>query len=415
MQQMERSKSSRPILLTPGPTEADPRVLAAMSHVAESHLAKPFSVTIGEVLGMLRKLFQSEDPRAQAFVIGGSGSLGWDFAATNFIEPGENVLYLSPGFFDNAFEKCLASYGACTKLLTVPFGCAPDLRIVEEELRTHKYKALVVTHVDTSTGVLTELQPLSTLLKQCSPETLFIVDGVASVGCEDVQFDKWTIDVCVTGSQKALSCPPGLSIIMVSARAIEVALNRKGPSSWYSSLPRWLPIMQKYEQKEPSYFATPPTQIIHALHVSLSTILASPLQQRYEQHKVKASEVRCALKELGLTIVACQPGTQANGVTALWLPEGITSEQLRAKALEKGIILAGGMHSQYGVKYARFGHMGFSVVNDSGVHVDWGIRAVQEIVLELYRSQTYHEILPIGSESGFSFEASEHALVLAQA
>lgn len=173
--------------------------------------------------------------------------------------------------------------------------------------------------------------------------------------------------------------------------------------------------MQKYEHKEPAYFATPPTQIIHALHVSLSTILASPLQQRYQMHKMKAGQVRAALTGLGLTIIACQPETQANGVTAFWLPEGVTSEELRAKTLQKGVILAGGMHSQYGPRYARFGHMGFSVVNDSGAHIDRGIQALRDVMLELYQANSFVEILPTGCKEDFSFEAGESTLVLAEA
>lgn len=406
----------KPILLTPGPTEVDPVVLREMSHFAESHFSQPFCDTFGEVLTMLRKLFQCYDPRAQPFVLGGSGSLGWDFTATNFIEPGESVLYLSPGFFDDAFEMCLSTYGARTTKLTVDFGSAPDLSIVEEELKVHQYKALVVTHVDTSTSVLTQLKPLSDLLARSSPETLFIVDGVASVGCEDLQFDSWKVDVVVTGSQKALSCPPGVGIIMVSARALHVAETRKTPpTAWYASLPRWLPIMRKYEKKEASYFATPPTQVIRALHASLADILSRPLSDRFAQHKRKSAEVRAAIEGLGLNLVALEPGTQANGVTAFWLPEGLTSELLRAKALERGIIFAGGMHSQFGSKYVRFGHMGFSVVNEFGAHIDTGIKVLRDTIIEFYQNRSRKEMRLADCEFCISNDLGENAMVLAQA
>ena len=168
-----------PILLAPGPTEIDPRVLKSMATFAESHFAQPFCNTFGDVLTMLRVLFQSEDPNAQAFVIGGSGTLGWDFVGTNFIEPGEAVLCLSTGYFSDGFEMCLSTYGARTTRMAAPIGTAPDLSVIEEALRTVRYKALVVAHVDTSTGVLTPLKPISDLLKRVSPDTLFVVDGVA--------------------------------------------------------------------------------------------------------------------------------------------------------------------------------------------------------------------------------------------
>ncbi|KAK5098662.1 hypothetical protein LTR70_002551 [Exophiala xenobiotica] len=377
-----------PILLTPGPVEMDPEVLKAMSHVAESHFSQAFCNTFGDVLSMLRRLFQSEDPIAQPFVIAGSGSLGWDFTATNFIEPGESVLCLSTGFFADAFEMCLSTYGAQSKKLTVPFGAAPDLERVEEELRACRYKALIVTHVDTSTGVLTPLEPLSAMLKRVSPETLLVVDGVASVACEEVQFDVWSVDVLVTGSQKAIGCPPGLSIIMVSGRALEVARTRKAPpASWYASLTRWLPIMQKYENKEPSYFATPPTQIIHALHASLTSILSLPLEERFRRHKEKGDQVKSGLAELGLTPVALQPEYQSNGVTAFWLPEGLSSKALLSAVLAKGVTLSAGMHPEHGSKYARFGHMGYSVMSESGLRIDIGIEALRETVIRFYDSQ----------------------------
>jgi len=385
---MDSQGTRNSILLTPGPTEIDPDVLRAMSHVAESHFSQAFCNTFGDVLTMLRKLFQSEDPQAQPFVIGGSGTLGWDFTATNFVEPGESVLCLSTGFFADAFEMCLSTYGAHTKKLTVPFGTAPDLAIVEEELKACRYKALVVTHVDTSTSVLTPLQPLRNMLKRVSPETLLVVDGVASVACEEIEFDAWNIDVLVTGSQKAIGCPPGLSIIMVSGRALEVVRTRHSPpSSWYASLTRWLPIMQKYENKEPSYFATPPTQVVHALHASLTSILSLPLKERFTRHQEKATEVRSALTELGLKTVALQPENQSNGVTAFWLPEGLSSKALLSAVLAKGVTLAAGMHPEHGSKYARFGHMGYSVMSESGLRIDIGVEALRETVVGFYESQ----------------------------
>jgi alanine-glyoxylate transaminase / serine-glyoxylate transaminase / serine-pyruvate transaminase len=386
---MDTQIRQSPILLAPGPTEVDPSVLRAMASVAESHFSQPFCNTFGDVLSMLRKLFRSEDPDAQPFVIGGSGTLGWDFVATNFIETGEPVLCLSTGFFSDAFETCLFTYGAQTQKMTVPIGAAPDLQEVEKALRQVRYKALVVTHVDTSTGVLTPLKPLSDLLKRTSPETLLVVDGVASVACEDIQFDAWDIDIVVTGSQKAIGCPPGLSIIMVSARALQVAETRKGPpKTWYASLTRWLPIMQKYEKKESSYFATPPTQIVRALHASLTAILSRPLEGRFRQHREKSARVKAAVNDLGLTQLATRPENQANGLTAFWLPDGLSSEALLSKVREKGITLVAGMHKEVGHKYVRFGHMGYSVVGESERHIDRGVEALKAAITEYYTNQS---------------------------
>ena len=383
-----------PILLAPGPTEVDPMVLRAMSSFAESHFAQPFCNTFGDVLTMLRKLFQNEDPNAQPFVIGGSGTLGWDFVATNFIEPGEPVLCLSTGYFSDYFEMCLATYGAQTKKMAVPIGAAPDIRDVEKELKAVRYKALVVTHVDTSTGVLVPLKHLSDLLKRVSPETLLIVDGVASVACEEIQFDGWDLDIVATGSQKAIGCPPGLCIAMVSARALEKAKARKAPATtWYASLPRWLPIMQTYERKQSSYFATPPTQLVHALHASLTSILSRPLAERFLQHSLKSVHVKAVVKELGLTQLATKTEHQANGLTAFWLPQGLSSKELLSRVTEKGFTIVGGMHKEVGHKYVRVGHMGYSVVGEPERHIDQGLKALREAVLEYYATKSSRTVL----------------------
>lgn len=388
-----------PLLLAPGPTEVDPAVLEAMSYGAESHFSQPFCNTFGDVLSMLRKLFRSEDPSAQPFVISGSGTLGWDFVATNLLEPGESVLCLSTGFFSDAFENCLTTYGAQTKKLKAPIGAAVSLEEVEDALRAHPYKAVVATHVETSTGVLTQLKPIADLIKRISPETLFVVDGVASVSCEDIQFDAWNIDVVVTGSQKALSCPPGLSIMMFSQKALQVAQSRQAPQiTWYANLTRWLPIMRNYEAKRPSYFATPPTQLVHALHASLTSVLSVPLEERFRQHIIKSNQVKATVESLGLSQLAVNPDHRANGLTAFWLPEGLSSKDLLSAMLSKGIMLAAGMHPDFGSLYLRFGHMGYSAVHDSGSQVDQGLEAFKEVISEFWASRRIDEKVIVPDE-----------------
>ena len=390
---------SSPILLAPGPTEVDPAILTAMSTYAESHFAQPFCNTFGDVLSMTRKLFQSEDPKAQPFVLAGSGTLGWDFVATNFFEPGDAVLCLSTGYFSDSFEACLSTYGARTKKMTAPIGESPSLEDVEKELRAARYKALVVVHVDTSTAVLAPLKPLSDLLKRISPDTLFIVDGVASVGAEDLQFDKWNIDIVATGSQKAIGCPPGLCIIMVSGRALEIAKARKSPpSTWYASLPRWLPIMQNYERKQSSYFATPPTQLVHALHATLTSVLSGPLEERFRKHRQQSAKVKALVAELGLQQLATNPQNQANGLTAFWLPDELSPKELLGRVTQKGFTIVGGMHKEAGHKYVRVGHMGYSVVGEPERHIARGCQAIREAMSEFYASRGQMNVMAKGEE-----------------
>lgn len=209
---------------------------------SESHVGPAFVSTFGDVLAGLRKLFQTTDPAAQPFVISGSGTLGWDLVAANLIEKGDAALVLSTGYFSDGFADCLRVYGADVTALTAPVGSRPQLPEIEAALKARSYKLLTVTHVDTSTGVLSDLRAVSELVHRVSPNTLVIADGVCSVGSEEIAFDDWKVDGVVTASQKAIGVPAGLSISMFSGRAIQALENRKTPpAAYFASMEKWLP------------------------------------------------------------------------------------------------------------------------------------------------------------------------------
>ena len=215
---------------------------SANGSLSQSHVGAPFVATFGETLTMLRRLLQTSDPASQPFVISGSGTLGWDFVAANLAERGDDVLVLHTGYFADSFTDCFETYGVNATQLKAPIGDRPQLPDIEKALSEKKYKLITVTHVDTSTGVLSEIKALSELVHRVSPETLVVVDGVCSVGCEDIQFDNWGIDVVLTASQKAIGCPAGLCILMCSKRAIESFKERKSPpGSYFASFKNWLP------------------------------------------------------------------------------------------------------------------------------------------------------------------------------
>ena len=204
----------------------------------------PFVNTFGETLSMLRKIFQTENPASQPFVLSGSGTLGWDQVAANLVERDEDVLVLHTGYFADSFADCFETYGSKPTQLKAEIGSRPQLPEIEKALKEKKYKLITVTHVDTSTGVLSEIKELTKMVRRVSPETLVIVDGVCSVGAEDIRFDEWDLDVVMTASQKAIGCPAGLCILMASGRAMEVFKNRKTrPTSYFGSWKNWLPSM----------------------------------------------------------------------------------------------------------------------------------------------------------------------------
>ncbi|CAK7567810.1 MAG: hypothetical protein SEPTF4163_005779 [Sporothrix epigloea] len=377
------TQSEHPTLLIPGPIEFDDAVLQSMSHYSESHVGPAFVSVFGDVLSNLRKLFQSTDTSAQPFVISGSGTLGWDLVGANLIESGEAALVLGTGYFSDGFADALRVYGADVTELKAPVGCRPQLPEIEAALKAKKYKLLTVTHVDTSTGVLSELRNLSELVHRVSPDTLVIVDGVCSVACEEIAFDDWKLDGVVTASQKAIGVPAGLSISFFSGRAIQAVENRKTPpAAYFASLIKWLPIMKNYEAKKPSYFATPSPQLVHALHTSLAQILSVPLSERFTKHKEASDKIKAAITKLGLKQVASNPDDQAHGMTAIYLPETIQIAQILPSLSKKNIVFAGGIHKEIATKYIRFGHMGVSILEPERGHIERALQALEEGLAE---------------------------------
>ncbi|KAF2721466.1 PLP-dependent transferase [Polychaeton citri CBS 116435] len=378
------SQAPHAALMIPGPIEFDDQVLQSMSHYSESHVGQPFVNTFGEALSMLRKLFQTTDPKAQPFIISGSGTLGWDQVASNLAEPGDDVLVLHTGYFADSFADCFEAYGVKATQLKAPIGDRPQLDEVEKALSEKKYKLITVTHTDTSTGVLSEIEPLAKLVHKVSPDTLIIVDGVCSIGGEDLQFDNWGVDCVITASQKAIGAPAGLSIVMASGRAIETFKSRKTPpAAYFASWKNWLPIMQNYEAKKPSYFATPSPQLVHALHTALTQLLSRPLEERFKVHKETSQKIKKAVTDLGLKQLASKPENQANCMTAIYLPEGMTPPDVLPKLLSKGVIFAGGLHKEIAPKYIRFGHMGVSVTDPKRNDIDRALEALREGLAEV--------------------------------
>lgn len=295
---------------------------------------------------------------------------------------------LSTGYFGDSFADCLATYGAKPTKLEGPVGGRPQVPEIEKALSEKKYKIVTVTHVDTSTGVVSDLKSVVQAVRKVSPETLVIVDGVCSVACEEIAFDDWDLDGVITAPQKAIGCPAGLSISMFSGRAMEVFKNRKTPpASYFASFKNWAPsmfahlhvhckfppvlmlnfrlVMQNYEAKKPSYFATPSPQLVRALNTALKQILARPLSERFQRHKEVSDKVKKAVADLGLKIVATKPEDQSSAMTAIYLPDGVQIANVLPKLASKGVIFAGGLHKEIATKYIRFGHMGVSAVSDS--------------------------------------------------
>lgn len=382
-------QAKHPALLTPGPIEVDDDVLFAMSHNSESHVGEAFSHVFGETLMMLRKLLRTRDPGSQPFVINGSGTLGFDQVASNVLEAGDDVLVLNIGYWGDSFTDCLRTYDVNVDAIKAQIGSQVPLSDIERMLRVKDYKAIIITHVDTATGVLSDIRSISKLVQTISPSTLIVVDGVCSIGCEDIRFDEWQLDIVLGASQKALGAPAGLSILMASPRAIDAFQRRRTPPrAYYSSWQYWLPVMRSYESRQQSaYFATPSSQLIRALHVSLAQILSRPLEERFRQHENASQTVKEAVAALGLAQLATKREDQAHGMTAFWLPAGQKSAQILPLLAQEGVILARGPQKEIAGQYIRFAHMGISVTDLARRDIDRGIQSLRKILGDVHSAR----------------------------
>lgn len=382
----QANQPSHPLTMIPGPIEFDDEVLAAMSHPAVPHTAPAFVKIFQEALQLLRVLFFSTSPEAQPFILAGSGTIGWDVVGANLIEPKDNALVLNTGYFSDSFADALEVYGANVDNLKAPVGSRPSLAQIEEALKSKTYKIITITHVDTSTGVLSDVEAISALVQKVSPETLVVVDGVCSVAVEPIKFDDWKVDFVLTGSQKGLATPSGLSVLFASKKALDVVKNRKSPvGSYFASIPRWLPIMQAYESGKGAYFATPAVQNVFALLASLRqfSTSAEKLEERFSKHKEVSDYVKSSFSKAGLKTVSNELESSAHGMTAVYLPEGVSNADLLPLVMKKGVAIAGGIHKEIAPKYFRVGHMGISATVSELGHVDKALNAILESLKEL--------------------------------
>ncbi|MEM0095993.1 MAG: alanine--glyoxylate aminotransferase family protein [Candidatus Bathyarchaeia archaeon] len=380
----------RELLMIPGPTNVDPRVLRAMCKPPLSHTSLEFASIFKEALDNLKKVFMTRD---EVFVVAGSGTLALEMAIANIVEPGDKVLNTVSGYFGQYFVEISKVYGAKPRVLEVPWGKPVKPELVKEALKEDDYKAVTVTHVETSTGLVNPIKEIGEVVRKNS-NAFYIVDTVCSLGGMEVRVDDWHIDICVSGSQKCLGVPPGLALVAANSRALEHVEKRKASvGSWYGSFKNWLPVM-----RDPTkYFATPAVNMIYALNEALKLVLEEGLENRFRRHFILAEAFRTAMEALNLKLVA-ERESAANTVSAIYYPEGVDDNQFRDKMKEHGIVVAGTLGPLKG-KGFRVGHMGNVNQNDifatiaaiestlkrlgCKVEIGKGVAAAQEKLLSL--------------------------------
>lgn len=347
--------------MIPGPIEFEPEVMMAVGMPTTSHVAPDFIESFGHALEMMREVFLA--PSGQPFIIAGSGTLAMDMAGANLVEPGDRALVISTGYFGERYAELLRRYGAEVTLLAAETGSVVSLKAVEEELRRSRYKLMTFTHVDTSTAVRVDPEPLGALGARYGVIT--VLDGVCSVAGEEIRQEEWKIDVVLTASQKAVGVPPGLALMVASERAIEAWQKRKRPvGSYYSDWTHWLPVMKAYEERRPAYFGTPAVNLVSGLEVSLGLILKEGMEPRFRRHSERGATFRTAMRDMGLRMIPVSDEVSANTLSAPYYPDGIKGSDFMKAIGSSEVILAGGLLPGIKERYFRVGHMGSVTVGD---------------------------------------------------
>jgi alanine-glyoxylate transaminase/serine-glyoxylate transaminase/serine-pyruvate transaminase len=346
---------SRKLLMIPGPVEFEPAVMRAMGAPTTSHVASDFIETFGRCLEMMREVWLA--PSGQPVILAGSGTLAMDAAGANLVESGDKALVISTGYFGERYANLLERYGAKVTVLRAETGEVVDPELIDRTLSVDSFKLMTFTHVDTSTAVRVDPVAIGRMGKKHG--VLTILDGVCSVAGEEIRQDEWGIDVVLTASQKAVGVPPGLALLMFSPEAIRAFKARKTlVGNYYADLSHWIPIMEAYEGRKPSYFGTPAVNLVAALEVSLTGILREGMGQRFERHRMIGRMFREGLKSLGLEMIPKQEEISANTLSAPFFPAGVEGPAFLRKVNEYGIILAGGLLPEIKTRYFRIGHMG---------------------------------------------------------
>ncbi len=351
----------RTLLMIPGPIEFEPAVLSALAAPTTSHIAPGFIEAFGQALERMRQVFLCPD--GQPFVVAGSGTLAMDLAGANLVEPGDKALVVNTGYFGDRYGALLERYGAEVTHVRAPAGGRPAMDQVEAALQQESFKLMTITHVDTSTGVITDVKGLAGLGRRHG--ALVIVDGVCSVAGEELRMTEWGVDVALTASQKAIGVPPGLALLVAGPRAMDAFRGRRTPvSNYYADWSLWLPIMEAYESRKVGYFGTPAVNLVWALNVSLGQILDEGIEARFQRHGVLGRACQAGITALGLGQVPLEPEFAAHTMTAPRYPAGVGAADLLPRITRAGAVLAGGLHPEIRNEYFRIGHMGAAKMGD---------------------------------------------------
>lgn len=338
------------LLMGPGPSCIHPSILAAMAAPTVGHLDPYFLQTMDEMQQMLRQVFQTENELTLA--VSGTGSAGMETCVVNLVEPGDKVVVCINGVFGGRMKDVAERAGAEVTTIEKPFGevFSPDeIRKVVEQVQP---KVLGIVNAETSTGAWQALPEIAEIVH--TNGGLILVDCVTSLAGMPVKVDEWQLDAVYSGTQKCLSCPPGLAPVTFSPRAVEVIDNRQSKvASWYLDMT----MVRSYWGGDRAYHHTAPINMNYGLHQALRLVLEEGLEARFERHQTNHKALKSGLTAMGVEYSVpdshCLPM-----LNSVWIPEGVDDAGVRKQLLTQfGIEIGGGLGPMKG-KTWRIGLMG---------------------------------------------------------
>lgn len=342
------------ILLGPGPSDVHSRVLAAMARPTVGHLDPTFSAMMDELKALLRYAFQTEN--ALTFPVSAPGSVGMESCFVNLVEPGDKVIVCANGVFGRRMAENVRRCRGELVLIEEGWGNAVDPQKVEDAFRAHPDAGMLAfVHAETSTGAASDARLLTEIAHRYG--ALVIVDAVTSLGCQPLQVDSWAIDAIYSGSQKGLSCTPGLSPVSFGERAIAKLKARKTPvQSWFMDLNL---VLGYWHEAKRTYHHTAPVNALYGLHESLVMLAEEGLEASWARHRRNHLALLSGLQALGLELLV-EERARLPQLNAVLVPDGIDEPRVRADMLNRhGIEIGAGLGELAG-KIFRIGLMGNS-------------------------------------------------------
>ncbi|MCB1058068.1 MAG: alanine--glyoxylate aminotransferase family protein [Acidobacteria bacterium] len=365
MTRTPRTSGSRNLRVS-GPTPLPEPVLEALGEQMVSHRGEEFRRRLRRVVARLAQVFGTREGTILPFTASGTGGL--EAAVLNTLAPGDSVLAVRCGHFGERFAEVAECYGAEVLPLDVAWGRAADPDDLRRALRTHgPVAAVLLTHCETSTGVLNPLAELAAVVRAESP-ALVLVDGVSSVGATAIDMDRLGLDVVITASQKALMAPPGLVVLAASRRALEVS-ERHCQRRYYFDFPK---MAEAVAEGTTTY--TPAMGVIYGLDAALEQMLTEGLDQVFARHRELAAACRDGLRELGFEGFA-DPAHASPSVTSVLLPPELSASDIRSRLEREHEVFIAQGRAHLKERVLRVGHMG----NVARHHIDHLVAAVAAV------------------------------------